>query len=111
MLIPFSDLYEKVQLILKNKIEEFHFYGYNALTEQDLWRYCIDKVWRKQDVQNLRLHELASGIFNVTASEVINYIQISDLKQNLFDVDIITKVELDSLFDPKKVSMLKKNEK
>lgn len=99
MQIPFSDLYEKVQLVLANKIEEFHYYGYNAITEQDLWGYCIDKVWRKQDVQNLRLHELTAGIFSAKASNVLSYMQISDFKQTTLDFQL-SEEELQSLFQP-----------
>lgn len=99
MQIPFFSLYEKVQLILTNKIEEFHYYGYDALTEQDLWKYCVDKVWRKQDVQNLRLHELTSGIFGATASEVLSYVQMSDFKRNELKLKL-SEEELHGLFHP-----------
>ena len=101
MQIPFSQLYEQVQDILKNKVDEIHYFGYDSITEQDVWRYCIDKVWRKKDIQNLRLHELASGILGVSASELLNYIQIKDLKQSNVET-MMSKDELDELFDPKK---------
>ena len=101
MLIPFSGLYEKVQLVLTNKIEEFHYYGYNAITEQDLWRYCIDKVWRKQDVQNLRIHEVTSGIFSASASKVLSYMQIAGFKQAEMNL-LLTEDELQTLFLPTK---------
>lgn len=101
MQIPFSQLYEQVQEILKNKVEEIHYFGYGSITEQDVWCYCIDKVWRKQDVQKLRLHELASGILGVSASEMLNYIQIKGLKHSNMQ-QMLSKDELAELFDPKK---------
>ena len=101
MQIPFFSLYEKVQLILTNKIEEFHYYGYDSITEQDLWKYCIDKVWRKRDVQNMRLHELTAGIFSATASEVLSYMQIKDYKRNELNLKLSNE-ELQSLFHPLK---------
>lgn len=79
--IPFSALYEKVQEILNIKVEEFQYLGYPSITPQDLWGYCIEKTWRKKDVENLRLHELTSGIFGASASQVLNYLQVKDLKQ------------------------------
>ncbi|MCM3720708.1 MULTISPECIES: post-transcriptional regulator [Solibacillus] len=97
MQIPFFSLYEKVQLILTNKIEEFHYYGYDSITEQDLWKYCIDKVWRKRDVQNMRLHELTAGIFRATASEVLSYMQIKDFKRNELNLKLSNE-ELQGLF-------------
>lgn len=100
MQIPYSTLYEKVQEILKNKVEEFHYYGYRSITTQDLWRYCIDKLWRKQDVQNLKLHELTSGIFRVSASQVLSYLQINDLKNPGIQV-MLSKEEMNELFNRK----------
>lgn len=101
MQIPFFGLYEKVQLILTNKIEEFHYYGYDSITEQDLWKYCIDKVWRKRDVQNMRLHELTAGIFGATASEVLSYMQIKEFKRNELNLKLSNE-ELQGLFHPLK---------
>lgn len=109
MTVPFESLYEKVRLILENKVEEFHYFGYDAITEQELWGYCIDKVWRKQEVTSLKLHELASGIFNVSASEVINYLQVNGLKQNPFNVEL-SKSELNELFLQLPDDSLKSNE-
>ena len=100
MQIPYSTLYERVQEILKNKVEEFHYYGYRSITTQDLWRYCIDKLWRKQDVENLKLHELTSGIFRVSASQVLSYLQINDLKKPNLQVKL-TEEEMNELFNRK----------
>lgn len=100
MQIPYSTLYEKVQEILKNKVEEFHYYGYRSITTQDLWCYCIDKLWRKQDVRKLKLHELTSGIFRVSASQVLNYLQISDLKKPSIQV-MLSEEEMNELFHRK----------
>jgi hypothetical protein len=88
MTVPYASLYEKVLIILQNKVEEFHYLGYKAITEQELWGYCIDKVWRKEDVQNMRLHQLTSGIFNVSASQIIQYQQLHGLKQLSYDVQL-----------------------
>ena len=108
--IPYASLYEKVQIILKNKIEEFHYFGYNSITEQELWEYCINKTWRKRDIQSLRLYELTSGILNVSASEIINYLQVNGLKQNLFEVEI-SNDELSNLFQQLPSSLSENNEK
>ena len=110
MAIPYASLYEEVQIVLKNKIEEFHYFGYNSITEQDLWQYCIDKVWRKRNVQSLRLYELTSGILNVSASEIINYLQVNELKQNMFDVEI-SGDELANLFQQLPMNLPEDNEK
>lgn len=110
MPIPYESLYGKVQIILTSKVEEFHYFGYVTLTEQDLWSYCIDKIWRKQEVSLLKLHELASGIFNVRASEMINYMQINGLKQSAIDIELSPE-ELQGLFQPLSLSLSKNKEK
>ncbi|WP_234417404.1 post-transcriptional regulator [Lysinibacillus sp. 2017] len=97
MTVPYASLYEKVQIILENKVEEFHYFGYDSITKQDLWGFCVKKVWRKQDVQSLKLHELTSGIFNVSASEIIQYFQVHGLKQASFEMEL-SKEGLNELF-------------
>lgn len=109
MTVPYESLYEKVQIILKSKIEEFQYFGYKSITEQELWRFCIDKVWRKRDVQTLRLYELAAGILSVSASEIISYLQMTGLKEQQINTEIMSE-ELNSLFKSLPIALSKNNE-
>lgn len=97
MAIPYESLYQKVQMVLNNKMEEFRYFGYEAITKEDLWNYCIEKKWRKKEVDELRLHEVVATIFAVTSSELISYAQVKGLKEDPFQLEIPAE-EMNHLF-------------
>lgn len=82
MAVPYELLYEKVQIVLQSKLEEFRFYQYDAITIEQLWQYCVEKKWRKQVIEEIPLHEMVSSIFSITPSEILNYVQIKSLQSN-----------------------------
>ncbi|MEK4230120.1 post-transcriptional regulator [Solibacillus sp. FSL H8-0538] len=99
MAIPYQTLYEQVQLVLNSKIEEFRYYDYNAISKDDLWRYCIKKKWRKVKIEDLHLYEIVATIYSVSPSEIVSYDQINDLKEQPQLVGI-TEDELKALLNP-----------
>ncbi|MEG0472978.1 MAG: post-transcriptional regulator [Solibacillus sp.] len=103
MAIPYESLYQKVQIVINNKMEEFQYFGYNAITKEDLWNYCIEKKWRKREIDALKLHEVVATIFAVTSSELINYAQVQGLKEDLFQIEISAE-EMDYLFHKKQAT-------
>ncbi|MGE7021084.1 post-transcriptional regulator [Solibacillus cecembensis] len=88
MAVPYESLFKEVQIVINNKIEEFQYFGYDAITKEDLWTYCIEKKWRKKDINELRLHEVVATIFTVTSSELINYAQVKGLKASASQMEI-----------------------
>lgn len=82
MAIPNTALYEQVQLVIYSKIEEFKYYGYNSISKEELWQYCIEKKWRKKNVDEIPLYEVVATIFSVTPSDIISYSQIQGMKQS-----------------------------
>ena len=48
MTIPYEALYNKVDIILQSKLEEFHLYEYDAITIEQLWAYCVEKIGGKK---------------------------------------------------------------
>lgn len=98
--ILYESLYQKVQIVIDNKMEEFKYFGYEAITKEDLWDYCIEKKWRKKNIEALRLHEVVATIFSVTSSELVNYAQVKGLVENTFQVEI-SEEELNLLFHKK----------
>lgn len=81
MEIPYPSLYEQVQLVLDSKIEEFRYYEYNAISKDELWRYCIKKKWRKVKIEELHLYEIVATIYSVSPSELISYAQVNEFKE------------------------------
>ncbi|MEO4052148.1 post-transcriptional regulator [Solibacillus sp. CAU 1738] len=80
MIIRSQNLFEKVQPVLQSKVEEFKYYNYNAISKEQLWNYCIDKKWRKKNIEELALYEIVATIFAITPSEIVNYQHITDFK-------------------------------
>ena len=70
-MLQHEQLFYKLQIVLQSKIEEFQYLNYPSITKEQLWKYCIEKKWRKKTVQELRLYELVGTIFSVTPSEVL----------------------------------------
>ncbi len=102
MTIPYEALYNKVDIILQSKLEEFHLYEYDAITMEQLWAYCVEKKWRKKVIEELPLYEIVSTIFSITPSELLNYEQVSNLKS--FDGLVeINMEELEELLGTSKV--------
>ena len=99
MQIPYFNLYKNVQEILNIKLEEFRHFGYESITSQELWSYCVEKVWRNRDVEKLRLHQLASGILGVNASQVVSYLQVQDLVK--LDNTLLSEEEINFLLRSK----------
>lgn len=101
MPILFQSLYDKVLIVLDSKIEEFKYYGYKEITKHELWSYCINKKWRKANIEQLRLYEVVETIYHVSASEMMNYLQVTKLKeQQSQPLVIISQEEMEFLLNP-----------
>ena len=101
MAVPYELLYKKVQIVLQSKLEEFQFYQYDAITIEQLWKYCVEKKWRKQVIEEMRLHEMVASIFSITPSEMLNYVQIKSLQSNDGIVELNME-EIEELLGTKK---------
>lgn len=99
MTIPHEELYNKVQLVLQSKIDEFKYFNYDAITIAQLWEYCVEKKWRKKKIEEIPLHDIVSTIFSITHSEVINHSQVKEFKMNPTLVEINME-EFEELLGP-----------
>ena len=88
MTIPHEQLFNKVQLVLESKIDEFKYFKYDVITIMELWEYCVEKKWRKMKIEEIPLHDIVSTIFSITPSEVLGYSQIKEFKVNQTLVEI-----------------------
>ena len=55
--------------LLEDKVEEFHWLGYNQVTVQDLWMYFRGQVKRRPK----SLHELVNAVLCLQPQEFMNY--------------------------------------
>jgi len=79
--VRFPERFREVRYVLQSKYEELRYLNYNSITVKKIWEFCVEKKWRKKDVQQMPLHQLVSDIFRISGSEIISYIQISDQQQ------------------------------
>ncbi|ASS92022.1 MULTISPECIES: post-transcriptional regulator [Aeribacillus] len=73
------DAYRKyLRPFLKSKLEEFRLYGYDKMTEDELWVFLKRKKWKK--IEGVRVHRLVEGIMSVKVSDFMNYTTIEFMK-------------------------------
>ncbi|WP_213422871.1 post-transcriptional regulator [Bhargavaea massiliensis] len=76
-----GDLFGRVMPALSNKADEFSFYGYGSVTEEDLWTYCLVKLWRKKDLQAIPVHEAVGDILSISPSRYMTHTQVEGFKK------------------------------
>ena len=99
--MKYEQLFYKLQVVLQSKIDEFQYLNYPTITKQQLWEFCIEKKWRKKNIDDLRLYELVATVFSVTPSEVLAYLNRKSMEgsRSLADID---PEELEMLLGPRK---------
>jgi len=100
--MQYEQLFEKIRPAIDSKIEEFKHYQYDAITAEELWRYCIEKKWRRKNIEHLRLHEIIATIFAVSPSDIVSFNQVEFLQSNDWFTDLNTE-ELKTLLGPVKI--------
>lgn len=71
MSMQYEQLFEKIRPAIDSKIAEFKYYQYDAITAEELWRYCVEKNGVKRRLNSygymklfllfLRYHHLISS--------------------------------------------------
>lgn len=82
MTIQNEKLFQKVLPVLQSKLEEFKYFGYDSITIEDIWNYCLVKKWRKLNIDELRLHEAVETVFSIKASDLVSQFQIQQFKED-----------------------------
>lgn len=99
-MIQFEQLYKKVLPVLQSKMEEIKYYEYDGISSEDLWNFCIQKKWRKQKVEDLRVYEIVETIYAIKASEIVSHFQIQQFHSANWFSDV-SQEELQELLKPK----------
>jgi hypothetical protein len=89
----YDRFYEDVQLVLKSKVEEFSFLGYESVSEQDIWAFLTEKKWKKAK-EGLQLFEIVQSILSLKVGEFMNYKTVQTLKNTEFSLDDKIRLEL-----------------
>ncbi|MBG9453411.1 hypothetical protein ABE61_04775 [Lysinibacillus sphaericus] len=101
MSMQHEQLFEKIRPAIDSKMEEFKYYQYNAITAEELWRYCVEKKWRRKNIEQLRIHEIIATIFAVSPSDIVSFNQVEFLQSNDWFTELNTE-ELKMLLGPVK---------
>jgi len=74
-----------VKPALKSKLQEFALFGYDKITEEDLWAFLVNKKWKKDKEVKL-LYQIVNDVLAVKVGEYMNYATVGALKStNFFD--------------------------
>lgn len=90
-----------MQPALASKKSEFHLYGYTTVTEEDIWIYCVRKIWRKKDVSVMHVYEIANDILRILPAAFMTYTQIEEQRGSDWFSDLNSE-ELQNLLAPQK---------
>ncbi|HAU34188.1 MAG TPA: hypothetical protein DCW76_07595 [Lysinibacillus sp.] len=99
MSMQYEQLFEKIRPAIDSKIAEFKYFHYDAITAEELWRYCVEKKWRKKKVDQLRLYEVIATIFSVSPSDIVSFYQVEFLQSDNWFEELNTE-ELQLLLGP-----------
>jgi len=99
--MQYEQLFEKIRPAIDSKIAEFKYFRYDAITAEELWRYCVEKKWRKKKVEQLRLYEVIATIFSVSPSDIVSFNQVEFLQSDNWFEELNTE-ELQLLLGPVK---------
>lgn len=78
---------------LKSKQEEFVLFGYDHVTEEDIWAFLMKKKWKKVK-QELRIAEIVQSILSINIGEMMNYKTVEALKSAEFSLSEEDRLEL-----------------
>ncbi|WP_172369061.1 post-transcriptional regulator [Sporosarcina jiandibaonis] len=94
-------IYAKMLPALQSKMNEFHLYGYTTVTVEDIWIYCIRKIWRKKDVTQMGSHQIMNDILQILPAAFMTYTQIEAQRNSDWFSDL-NSADLQILLNPKK---------
>lgn len=76
MEVHFEEIYTNMLPVLESKEREFHLYGYTTVTKEDIWIYCIRKIWRNKNVEEMPIHKIVNDILHISPAAFMTYTQI-----------------------------------
>ena len=99
MALQFGQLFTQMFPAIESKKTEFHLYGYSTIVEEDIWLFCVQKKWRKKNIETMRPYELVNDILQITPAEFMTYTQIEEQRSSNWFSDLNSE-ELQILLTP-----------
>ncbi|MCA1031881.1 post-transcriptional regulator [Bacillus timonensis] len=84
---PLDKYKEMVHPALVSKLEEFYLFGYDKVTEEELWQFLLKKKWKK-NTEDKQLHQIVNDVMRINIGEYMNYATVEAFKSpNWFGED------------------------
>jgi hypothetical protein len=64
--------------VLQSKLEEFQLFGYDKVTEDELWECLTRKTWKRPETK--MLHQLVNDVYGLSITDYMSYITIEAYK-------------------------------
>lgn len=82
----YGRFYKEIKPALKSKVEEFKIFGYEKVSEKDLWDYLTKKKWKKLK-EDIHLYEIVADILSVKVGDLMNFTTVEAFKMGNFTMD------------------------
>ncbi|MDN4607114.1 post-transcriptional regulator [Sporosarcina highlanderae] len=100
MTIRFEEKFNHALPAIESKREEFRLYGYPTVTNEEIWKFCIRRKWRKKNIEEMPIHEIVNSILRLTSAEFMTFTQIEEQRDANWFSDLNSD-ELQLLLSPK----------
>lgn len=96
----FGQTYTNMLPALESKRNEFHLYEYTTVTKEDIWVYCVRKLWRNKNVETMSSHKIVNDILQISPAAFMTYTQIEAQRDSDWFSDLNSD-ELQILLGPR----------
>ena len=82
----YGRFYKQVKPALESKIEEFKIFGYEQVSEKELWDYLTKKKWKKPK-EEIQMYEVVADILSVKIGDLMNFTTVEAFKLGDFTLE------------------------
>ncbi len=97
---PYEVHYKKLMPALISKVEELRLINYGTADVPSLWKYLLNKKWKKPDEEPI-ISKMVADILSVKPGEYMNYTQVTAFKSPEWG-EKLSDEEMDFLFEPRR---------
>jgi len=79
--VHFAEWKDEVKPAVMSKKEEFHYMGYESVTEDEIWECVLTRLKKKKE--DPRLHTLVDYILSLTLNDFMTWLTIQSYKEDV----------------------------
>ncbi|MCQ6266404.1 post-transcriptional regulator [Fictibacillus sp. WQ 8-8] len=79
--MSFEDMKTEVEPALQCKAEEFHFLGYESVSNEEVWNCVMRKAQKKKE--EAKLHVLVGLILGLSLTDFMNWLTLEAFKRDV----------------------------